>query len=134
MTIPELTWTCTTCHEPNDIARKHCITIGCKGFKPIQPQPTPNQLIDGELPYDDAVTFIKKSRGRAIFIHAQQFAPNKIQNEPRVPGHTSGFEVQGSVETSRREALRYLGHAYGTRVREICNVRIAFTKRCLLIG
>lgn len=85
------------------------------------------------IDFDEAVRVVKASRGRALFVTVNGFAPSKNQDGV-ADGHTRGREVSGNVETTRPFLLRYLNNAYSKNSRAECYVRLRVYDNCLFVG
>ncbi len=76
----------------------------------------------------DALAFIRKQRGKTLFISVGQFAP--VMDKPH-----HGFPVMGNVEVTRKVALKFVADAYS----EVMAARgamccISTLHECVFIG
>lgn len=89
-------------------------------------------LVESFVPVLEARRAIRKSRGRAFYLHVKQFA-HAIDQAGAEPDTVIGRDVSACARVSKREALGYLDSAYG-RIVSTHHVRTSVNDRCFFIG
>jgi hypothetical protein len=89
-------------------------------------------IVTERFAFDEAVSLIKRSRRKVIYLHAGMWAPFTVQN-PSKP-HEQGATYIGLVPLNRVQLVEFLLDAVPTHHRAKLDLYVSQTRRCMFVG
>lgn len=98
--------------------------------------PDNDPIVSELLPFDEAVSKIKRTRRGAVFLCVGTWATFTVQNPAKVKeGYEQGTNSLGAhIQVTRAKAVEFLESSFPAHWRSKLSIRVAVSKRCMFIG
>lgn len=90
------------------------------------------EITNERLSFDEAVSVLRRSRRKSVYLRVTLWAPFKLQNPAK--HHEQGKECSVFVKVPTDEALRVLCEEIPPHHRRELCVLVGISKRCMFVG
>ena len=84
------------------------------------------------FPFDEAVSLIKRSRRKLIYLHVGTHASYRVQNPAK--RKNQGEVFCALIPLTRRQVLQFLDDAFALHHRPKLSLYVSESKRCMFVG